>query len=130
MSTPYAHGKLMYAVKAGILVGTAYFTYAQGVWGDQNDVTECIRRWQEYIRSINTRKPPIFDQCGNVIKKENNESLLAPVYSIYKSCVTTCFSGVAKMPLVIKCAYIDYLKALERKRAEEEKERKLKKERG
>ncbi|KAG6463158.1 hypothetical protein O3G_MSEX013708 [Manduca sexta] len=63
----YAHGKLLYAVKAGLLVGSVYFTYTQGVWGDQQDVTECLKRWQEYIRSINTRRPPTFDQCGNVI---------------------------------------------------------------
>ncbi|RVE40438.1 hypothetical protein evm_014913 [Chilo suppressalis] len=64
---PYPHGKLMYAVKAGILVGAVYFTYTQGVWGDQQDTTECIRRWQEYFRSINTRRPPSFDQNGLVI---------------------------------------------------------------
>ncbi|KPJ10061.1 hypothetical protein RR48_05696 [Papilio machaon] len=130
VTAPYAHGKLMYLVKAGILVGTAYFTYSQGVWGDQNDSTECIRRWQEYMRSINTRKPPLFDKCGRVVKKENNESLLAPLYSFYKSFVTTCFSGIVKIPVHVKCAYLDYLKALERKEAEEAKERKLRKERG
>ncbi|KOB72629.1 Interleukin-12 receptor subunit beta-2 [Operophtera brumata] len=52
---------------AGILVGAVYFTYSQGVWGEQRDVTECIRRWQEYVRSINTRRPPTFDSCGKVI---------------------------------------------------------------
>lgn len=56
--------------QAGILVGSVYFTYSQGVWGDQQDVTECIKRWQEYIRSINTRRPPTFDQCGNVIVRK------------------------------------------------------------
>ncbi|XP_050354443.1 uncharacterized protein LOC126776185 [Nymphalis io] len=127
---PYAHGKLMYAVKAGILVGAVYFTHTQGIWGDQQDVTECIRRWQEYIRSINTRRPPTFDQCGNVIRKECSESLLAPLYAMYKSFVTTCFSGVVKVPLIIKCAYIDYLKALERRQAELDKERKIKKKSG
>ncbi|XP_004921809.1 uncharacterized protein LOC101740955 [Bombyx mori] len=123
----YAHGKLLYAVKAGILVGTVYFTYTQGVWGDQQDVTECIKRWQEYIRSINTRRPPTFDQCGKVIRKESTESIVAPIYNIYKSLVTTCFSGVAKLPLVVKCAYIDYLEALEKRKEELEKERKIKK---
>ncbi|XP_068619394.1 uncharacterized protein [Battus philenor] len=126
---PYAHGKLMYAVKAGILVGAVYFTHSQGVWGGQKDVTECVHRWQEYMRSINTRKPPVFDKCGNVVRKESCESLVAPLYSLYKSLVTTCFSGIVKVPMIIKCAYIDYLKALERKEAEEVKERKLKKER-
>lgn len=123
----YAHGKLLYAVKAGIVVGSLYFTYTQGVWGDQRQVTECIRRWQEYFRSINTRRPPIFDKCGNVIKKDTVESLLGPLYSAYKSAVTTCFAGVVKVPLMIKCAYFDYLKALERKHEELVKERKLKK---
>ncbi|CAH2094312.1 unnamed protein product [Euphydryas editha] len=127
---PYGHGKLMYAVKAGILVGAVYFTYTQGVWGDQQDVTECIRRWQEYIRSINTRRPPTFDQCGHVIKKESTESLVAPLYTMYKNFVTTCFSGVVKFPLIIKCAYIDYIKALERRQAELDKERKIKKKSG
>ncbi|CAK1583353.1 unnamed protein product [Parnassius mnemosyne] len=127
MSVPYAHGKLMYAVKAGILVGAVYFTYTQGVWGDQQDVTECIRRWQEYMRSINTRRPPVYDRCGNVVREENAESFLAPLYSIYKNFITTSFAGVVKVPLIVKCAYLDYLKALERKQADEEKERKLKK---
>ncbi|XP_034833820.1 uncharacterized protein [Maniola hyperantus] len=122
---PYAHGKLMYAVKAGLLVGTVYFTYSQGVWGDQQDVTECVRRWQEYIRSINTRRPPVFDQCGNVIRKESSESIFAPVYAIYKYCVTTCFSGVVKVPLLVKCAYVDYLQALERRKDELAKERQI-----
>ncbi|XP_023952978.2 uncharacterized protein LOC112056729 [Bicyclus anynana] len=124
---PYAHGKLMYAVKAGILVGSVYFTYSQGVWGNQQDVTECIRRWQEYIRSINTRRPPVFDQCGKVIRRDSSESILAPAYAIYKYVVTTCFSGVVKVPLLIKCAYINYLKALERRRDELDKERKIRK---
>ncbi|KAL0819893.1 hypothetical protein ABMA28_007905 [Loxostege sticticalis] len=127
MPLPYGHGKIMYAVKAGILVGAVYFTYTQGIWGDQQDVTECIRRWQEYLRSINTRRPPTFDARGCVIKKDNNESLLAPVYMIYKEIVTSCFSGVVKVPLLIKCAYVDYLKALERKEAEAALERKIKK---
>lgn len=56
--------------QAGILVGAVYFTYSQGVWGDQQDVTECLRRWAEYIRSINTRRPPTFDQCGKVIVRK------------------------------------------------------------
>ncbi|XP_022817387.1 uncharacterized protein LOC111350187 [Spodoptera litura] len=123
----YVHGKLMYAIKAGIIVGSLYFTYTQGVWGDQRQVTECIRRWQEYYRSINTRRPPIFDKCGNVIKKDTVESILGPVYAMYKSAVTTCFAGVVKVPLLIKCAYFDYLKALEKKQEEEARERKLKK---
>ncbi|XP_035449467.1 uncharacterized protein LOC118275565 [Spodoptera frugiperda] len=123
----YVHGKLMYAVKAGIIVGSLYFTYTQGVWGDQRQVTECIRRWQEYYRSINTRRPPVFDKCGNVIKKDTVESILGPAYSLYKSAVTTCFAGVVKVPLLIKCAYFDYLKALEKKAEEEARERKLKK---
>ncbi|CAG4931106.1 unnamed protein product [Parnassius apollo] len=127
MSVPYAHGKLMYAVKAGILVGAVYFTYAQGVWGNQQDVTECVRRWQEYMRSINTRRPPVYDRCGHVVREENTESLLAPFYSIYKNFITTSFAGVVKIPLIVKCAYLDYLKALEKKQADEEKERKLKK---
>ncbi|KAM3958096.1 uncharacterized protein ACR2FA_007890 [Aphomia sociella] len=129
MPLPYEHGKLMYAVKAGILVGAVYFTYTQGVWGGQQDVTECIRRWQEYIRSINTRRPPIFDKCGNVIRKENSESVLAPFYSMYKEVVTTCFAGVVKVPLLIKCAYIDYLKALAKKEEEANRERKIRKNR-
>lgn len=37
------------------------------------------------------------------------------------------FSGVVKVPLIIKCAYIDYLKALEKKQAEDDKERKIRK---
>ncbi|KAJ0173801.1 hypothetical protein K1T71_010950 [Dendrolimus kikuchii] len=123
----YAHGKLMYVVKAGILVGSVYFTYTQGVWGDQQDVTECIRRWQEYVRSINTRRPPTFDQCGNVIRKDSTESILAPMYALYKGVVTTCCAGVVKVPLLIKCAYVDYLKALAKKREEEDKERKIRK---
>ncbi|XP_028165925.1 uncharacterized protein LOC135080751 [Ostrinia nubilalis] len=127
MPLPYGHGKLMYAVKAGLLVGAVYFTYTQGVWGDQQDVTECIRRWQEYLRSINTRRPPTFDQRGCVVKKDNNESLLAPLYMLYKDIVTSCFSGVVKVPLLVKCAYVDYLKALERKEAEAALERKIKK---
>lgn len=53
--------------QAGILAGALYWTVRQGVWGDQQDVTETVRRWQEYIRSINTRRPPTFDKCGNVI---------------------------------------------------------------
>ncbi|KAL4711745.1 hypothetical protein ACJJTC_015811 [Scirpophaga incertulas] len=122
----YAHGKFMYGVKAGLLVGAVYFTYTQGVWGDQQDVTECIRRWQEYIRSINTRMPPSYDQCGKVIRKDNQESLLAPIYTMYKEIVTSCFSGVVKVPLLVKCAYIDYLKALERKEKEAVMERKIK----
>ncbi|CAF4798153.1 unnamed protein product [Pieris macdunnoughi] len=126
----YAHGKLMYALKAGILVGAVYFTYTQGVWGDQQDVTECISRWQEYIRSINTRRPPIFDMCGNVIRKESTESLLAPAYAMYKSIVTTCFSGVVKVPLLVKCAYLDYLKAIEKMKDEEARERQIRKKSG
>ncbi|XP_038206962.1 uncharacterized protein LOC119828782 [Zerene cesonia] len=126
----YAHGKLMYAVKAGILVSAVYFTYTQGIWGNQQDVTECIRRWQEYIRSINTRRPPTFDHCGNVIRKESSESILAPLYSMYKSLVTTCFSGVVKVPLLIKCAYLDYLKALEKMKDDEARERKIRKKSG
>ncbi|XP_026734494.1 uncharacterized protein LOC113498616 [Trichoplusia ni] len=122
----YVHGKLLYAVKAGILIGSVYFTYTQGVWGDQQEVTECLRRWQEYIRSINTRRPPIFDHCGNVIKKDTVESFVAPLYAMYKSAVTTCFAGVVKVPLIIKCAYLDYLKALEKKHEEAALERKLK----
>lgn len=60
--------RFVYAPRqAGIIVGSLYFTYTQGVWGDQRQVTECIRRWQEYYRSINTRRPPVFDKCGNVI---------------------------------------------------------------
>ncbi|OWR46979.1 uncharacterized protein LOC116773337 [Danaus plexippus] len=126
-TVPCPHGKLMYAVKAGILVGAVYFTYTQGVWGDQRDVTECIRRWQEYIRSINTRRPPVFDQCGNVIKKESSESIIAPMYLIYKRIVTTCFEGIVKFPMILKCAYIDYIKALERRQAELDQERKIRK---
>ncbi|CAG9789104.1 unnamed protein product [Diatraea saccharalis] len=72
----YPHGKLMYAVKAGILVGAVYFTYTQGIWGNQQDTTECIRRWQEYFRSINTRRPPSFDQCGRIIVRMKLEWLL------------------------------------------------------
>lgn len=53
--------------QAGILAGSLYWTVRQGVWGDQQDVTETMRRWQEYIRSINTRRPPTFDKCGNVV---------------------------------------------------------------
>lgn len=53
--------------QAGILIGAVYFTYTQGVWGSQQESTECIRRWQEYLRSLNTRRPPNFDRCGNVI---------------------------------------------------------------
>ncbi|PZC74554.1 uncharacterized protein LOC110379533 [Helicoverpa armigera] len=123
----YVHGKLLYAIKAGIIVGSLYFTYTQGVWGDQREVTECLRRWSEYLRSINTRRPPVFDQCGNVIKKDTVETMAGPLYSIYKSAVTTCFAGVVKVPLLIKCAYFDYLKAMEKKKMEEEMERKLKK---
>ncbi|XP_075982759.1 uncharacterized protein LOC142980997 [Anticarsia gemmatalis] len=123
----YVHGKLMYAVKAGILIGSVYFTYTQGVWGDQRDVTECLKRWSEYIRSLNTRRPPAFDHCGKVIKKESVESLIAPLYALYKNFVTTCFSGVVKVPVLVKCAYFDYLKALERKHQEEVKERRIRK---
>ncbi|CAB3246347.1 unnamed protein product [Arctia plantaginis] len=123
----YGHGKCMYAVKAGILAGSIYFTYTQGIWGDQREVTECLRRWSEYIRSLNTRRPPTFDHCGNVIKKDSVDSLLAPVYNLYKSFVTTCFSGVVKVPLLIKCAYLEYLKELERKHADAVKERQIRK---
>ncbi|KAJ8713840.1 hypothetical protein PYW08_007460 [Mythimna loreyi] len=123
----YVHGKLMYAIKAGIIVGSIYFTYTQGVWGDQRDVTECVRRWQEYVRSINTRRPPVFDQCGNVIRKDTVENVMGPVYTMYKSAVTTCFAGVVKVPILIKCAYFDYLKALEKKKDDYEKEKKIKK---
>ncbi|XP_060805305.1 uncharacterized protein LOC106129496 [Amyelois transitella] len=127
MPLPYAHGKLMYAVKAGILVGAVYFTYTQGVWGDQQDVSECLRRWSEYIRSINTRRPPSFDLCGNVIKKESTESILAPIYLMYKEVVTTCFSGVVKVPLLFKCAYVAYLDAMKKKEEQANIERKIRK---
>ncbi|XP_072929525.1 uncharacterized protein [Epargyreus clarus] len=127
MTLPYGHGRLMYAVKAGILVGAVYFTYTQGVWGDQQDVTECIRRWQEYLRSINTRRPPVFDQCGNIVRRETTDTFLAPIYSMYKTAVTTCFAGVVKVPLIIKCAYFDYLEALRKKQAEDDLERKIRK---
>lgn len=40
------------------------------------------------------------------------------------------FKGVVKFPLIIKCAYIDYIKALERRQAELDKERKIKKRSG
>ncbi|XP_053613908.1 uncharacterized protein LOC128677230 [Plodia interpunctella] len=124
---PYAHGKLMYGVKAGILVGAVYFTYTQGIWGDQQDVTECLRRWSEYVRSINTRRPPSFDLCGNVIKKENPESIFAPIYMMYKEVITTCFEGVVKVPLLVKCAYVDYLEAMKKKYEQEVLERKIRK---
>ncbi|XP_050666103.1 uncharacterized protein LOC126966185 [Leptidea sinapis] len=123
----YPHGKLMYGVKAGILLGAVYFTYSQGIWGDQQDVTECLCRWQEYIRSINTRRPPVFDEFGNVIRKEATESILAPAYSIYKTIVTTCFAGVVKVPVLMKCAYVDYLKALKKKQEHDDRERKIRK---
>ncbi|XP_049878076.1 uncharacterized protein LOC126375221 [Pectinophora gossypiella] len=124
---PIGHGKLMYAVKAGLLVGAVYFTYSQGVWGDQQDVTECARRWQEYMRSFNTRRPPNFDKCGKVIVKETTDSLIAPLYAIYKELVTTIFAGVVKFPTILKCMYTNYLKALEQKDLEEAKERKIRK---
>ncbi|KOB66766.1 Uncharacterized protein OBRU01_20776, partial [Operophtera brumata] len=60
-------------------------------------------------------------------KKEGTESPVAPLYAIYKNCVTTCFSGVVKVPLLIKCAYFDYLKALEKKQAQDDLERKIRK---
>ncbi|CAG9105963.1 unnamed protein product [Plutella xylostella] len=110
----YAHGKLMWGVKAGILAGAIYFTYKQGVWGDQREAMECLDRWSEYAKSLNTRRPPQFDKCGNVIKTEGGVSLLQPVYIIYKEIITTCFSGVVKIPMMIKCAYTDYVTALER----------------
>lgn len=53
--------------QAGLLAGAVYFTYKQGIWGDQQDVTECIKRWREYVRSINTRRPPTFDSKGCVV---------------------------------------------------------------
>ncbi|KAI8425351.1 hypothetical protein MSG28_007112 [Choristoneura fumiferana] len=121
----YGHGKMMYAIKAGLLVGAVYFTYTQGVWGDQQDVTECMARWSEYVRSLNTRRPPVFDACGKVIRKENPESIIAPLYSMYKEFVTNFFSGVVKLPLVVKCAYFDYLKEMERKAQEDLKERRI-----
>ncbi|XP_047994776.1 uncharacterized protein LOC125232966 isoform X2 [Leguminivora glycinivorella] len=124
---PYGHGKLMYAVKAGLLAGAVYFTYTQGVWGDQRDVNEAIARWQEYIRSMNTRRPPIFDKCGHVIKKDNPESVIAPAYALYKHFVTLCFSGIVKLPQILKCQYLDYLKAIEKKKLDEIRERKLRK---
>ncbi|XP_026315022.1 uncharacterized protein LOC113226565 isoform X2 [Hyposmocoma kahamanoa] len=109
------HGKIIYLVKAGILAGSLYWTVRQGVWGDQQDVTETMRRWQEYIRSINTRRPPAFDKCGNVILKEQ-DSIISPIYALYKSFVTNIFSGIYKFPVVIKCMYIDYLNELEKNR--------------
>ncbi|XP_063539291.1 uncharacterized protein LOC134748437 [Cydia strobilella] len=124
---PYGHGKLMYAVKAGLLVGAVYFTYTQGVWGDQRDVTEAIARWQEYIRSMNTRRPPVFDKCGLVIKKENPESIIAPAYALYKHFVTLCFAGIVKLPQILKCQYLEYLKAIHKKKLDEIRERKLRK---
>ncbi|CAH0728112.1 unnamed protein product, partial [Brenthis ino] len=71
-------------------------------------------------------------ECGPKAewRKESSESLLAPLYAMYKGFVTTCFAGVVKVPLIVKCAYIDYLKALEVRQAELDKERKIKKKAG
>lgn len=62
--------------QAGILVGSVYFTCSQGVWGNQQDVTECLKRWQEYARSINTRRPPTFDHCGKVVVSTRLHAIL------------------------------------------------------
>lgn len=121
------HGKIAYLVKAGILVGTAFFTYNQGVWGEQAQAVECWSRWKEYMKSINSRQPPTFDACGNVVKTEIGGSLIAPLYDFYKDIITSCFSGVVKLPQILKCAYIDYLKAAEKRKDELARERKLKK---
>ncbi|XP_047513222.1 uncharacterized protein LOC125055051 isoform X2 [Pieris napi] len=63
-------------------------------------------------------------------RKESTESLLAPAYAMYKSIVTTCFSGVVKVPLLVKCAYLDYLKAIEKMKDEEARERQIRKKSG
>ncbi|KAJ2942074.1 hypothetical protein O0L34_g10991 [Tuta absoluta] len=119
------HGKLMYVVKAGLLAGAVYFTYAQGIWGDQRDVDECMRRWQEYMRSLSTRRPPTFDKCGKVVAKETSDTILGPLYNMYKAAVTTVFAGVVKFPSIIKCMYLDYQKTMMQKEIEEAKERKI-----
>ncbi|GBP58395.1 hypothetical protein EVAR_40965_1 [Eumeta japonica] len=53
--------------RACVLATVTWWTWNEGVWGDQRDAAECAARWREYIEAIHTRRPPAYDRCGRVI---------------------------------------------------------------